>query len=215
MNNATRVTVGVFGAVAALAGIEHGIGEVLQGNVAPGGVVIASWPDSALFRTLNGEPAMTLVPNLLASGILAILASLAFLAWATLFVQKKHGGLVLFSLSIVMLLLGGGFGPPLLGIILAVTASRIHGPLAWWRRHLSVGLQGTLGRIWLPSLVAGLVFWLLLCPGVPILGYFFGVDNPFLVLAAFLLAMGFLLLTIITGFAHDIQRQAERTSAAF
>ncbi|HJQ28224.1 MAG TPA: hypothetical protein VJ827_02710, partial [Rubrobacter sp.] len=77
--DATRVTVSTFGALAGLAGIEHGIGEVLQGNVAPDGVIILSWPESGLFRILAGEPAMTIVPSLLASGILAILVSMTFL----------------------------------------------------------------------------------------------------------------------------------------
>jgi len=35
--SATRITVSTFGAVMGLEGIEHGIGEVLQGNAAPEG----------------------------------------------------------------------------------------------------------------------------------------------------------------------------------
>ena len=69
--SATRVTVSTFGVLAGLAGIEHGIGEVFQGNVAPDWVMIESWPDSEVFDILSGEPAMTLVPNLLLTGILA------------------------------------------------------------------------------------------------------------------------------------------------
>jgi hypothetical protein len=103
MNKTTKATVSVFGVVAGLAGLEHGVGEMLQGNKAPGGVVIQSWPDSPWFAILNGEPAMTIVPNLLLTGILAILVSLAFLAWASLFVHRKNGGLVLIILSIIML----------------------------------------------------------------------------------------------------------------
>src|SRR6266498_2748870 len=118
MRNATKVTVATFGALAGLAGLEHGIGETLQGNRAPDGMLIVSWPGSAFFRIVAGEPAMTIVPNMLVTGILAILVSLAFLMWVTMFVQRKHGGLVLILLSLVMLLVGGGFGPPLLGIIL-------------------------------------------------------------------------------------------------
>jgi hypothetical protein len=98
MPNATRVTVSTFGAIAGLAGIEHAIGEVLQGNRAPYGVMILSWPRSDLFEILAGEPAMTIVPNLLVTGILAIAVSLVFLVWATVFVGRKHGGLVLILL---------------------------------------------------------------------------------------------------------------------
>ncbi len=101
MRNATRVTVSTFSALAILA----------QGNVAPEGVMILSWPGSGLFGILAGEPAMTIVLNLLVTGILAILVSLVFLMWATVFVQRKHSSLVLILLSIVMLLVGGGFDP--------------------------------------------------------------------------------------------------------
>jgi hypothetical protein len=114
--NATSATVSVFGSFVGLAGLEHGIGEVLQGNVAPAGTVFPSWPGSAFFRSVAGEPAMSLVPNLLASGILSILVSLLFLVWAVAFPHRKHSGLVLVLLSIVLLLVGGGFGPPLLAI---------------------------------------------------------------------------------------------------
>ena len=51
---------------------------MLQGNVAPEGIMILSWPDSEVFAILAGEPAMTIVPNLLITGILAILFSLLF-----------------------------------------------------------------------------------------------------------------------------------------
>lgn len=206
--SATRAVVSTFGAMAALAGLEHGMGEILQGNVAPGGTVFLSWPDSAFFEILGGEPAMSLIPNLLVSGILAILVSLVFLMWATLFVQRKYGGLALILLSIVLLLVGGGFGPPLLGIILGLTATRINAPLTWWRTRLSVGARRFLGQLWPWFFTAAVVTWLLLLPGLSILAYYFGVDNPNLVLAVIPCAFGFLLLSILSGFAHDAQGQA-------
>jgi hypothetical protein len=48
-----------------------------------------------VFDILAGEPAMTIVPGLLATEILAIVVSLIFLMWATAFVRRKHGALVL------------------------------------------------------------------------------------------------------------------------
>jgi hypothetical protein len=168
MRNATSVTVSTFGA---LAGIEHGIGEVLQGNVAPEGVMILSWPDSEMFEILSGEPAMTFVPNLLVTGILAILISLILLVWVTMFVERKHGGLVLILLSVVMLLVGGGFGPPIIGIIVGVAATRINAPLSWWRTHLYSGSRRFLAKVWPWSYVAGIFAWLLLLPGTILLDY--------------------------------------------
>ncbi|HEX9118128.1 MAG TPA: hypothetical protein VGA61_18835, partial [Anaerolineae bacterium] len=65
MTNATRVTVSTFGGLVALAGLEHGIGEALQGNVAPARIFISSWAGPGPFDALGGEPALTIVPNLL------------------------------------------------------------------------------------------------------------------------------------------------------
>jgi hypothetical protein len=211
VRDAARVRVSTFGAIAGLAGIEHGIGEVLQGNVAPNRLIILSWPESELFRILAGEPAMTIVPNLLATGILAILVSLIFLVWATLFVQPKHGGPVLLLLSVVMLLVGRGFDPPLLGIIVGIAATRINAPLAWWRAHLTSGSRRLLANLWPWSFVAGVIAWLSLLPGTLLLDFYFGVSDldvmvpilAFTVLSAF----GLLLFTVFAGFAHDVQRQ--------
>ncbi len=212
--NATRAVVSTFGVIAALAGIEHGIGEILQGNIAPGGIVFLSWPHSPFFENLGGEPAMTLIPNLLVSGILASFFSLVFLLWATLFAERKNSGLILMLLSVVMLLVGGGFGPPLLGLILSATATRIHAPLTWWRTRLSVGLRNFLSKVWLWSFVAAVTAWLLLLPGSSLLAYYLGVNNANLVLTLILCAFGFLALTIFTGFAHDAERKTDLPRAS-
>jgi hypothetical protein len=210
MRNATKVTVSTFGVLAGLAGIEHGIGETLQGNRAPDGIMIVSWPESELFRIVGGEPAMTIVPNLRVTGILAILVSLVFLVWVTMFVQRKHSSLVLILLSFVMLLVGGGFGPPLLGVILGVAATMIHAPFRWWRAHLSRGAGRVLRTLWPWSFVAGVLAWLFLFPGSLLLDYVVGVNHPgrtisMSAFAAFVL----LLLTIFTGFAYDMQPQTD------
>ena len=212
MRSATQVVVSTMGILMGLAGIEHGIGETLQGNIAPSGIMFPSWPGSAFFRIVGGEPAMTIVPNLLVTGILAILFSLIFLVWATMFVQRKNGGLVLILLSIVMLLVGGGIFPPIIGIIIGALGTRINAPSTWWRAHLSVGLRHFLEKVWPWSFVACLIAWLLLFPGINILGYFFGVNDPNLTVILVFFALGSLLLTIFTGFAHDIQKQIETAS---
>lgn len=72
---------------------------------------------------------MTVVPNLLVTGILAIVDSLVFTVWATMFVHRRHGGLVLILRSVSMLLVGGGQSPPIFGVILGVAATRINAPL--------------------------------------------------------------------------------------
>jgi hypothetical protein len=50
MKNATQVTVSTLGFLMGVAGVEHGIGEILQGNIAPSGIVFPSWPDRHFSR---------------------------------------------------------------------------------------------------------------------------------------------------------------------
>lgn len=85
--------------LAALAGIEHGVGEILQSAVASPGVVLQSWPDTASFAILNGEPAMTMIPNPLAPGTVAVAAALAVGVWSV-YAGRRRGGLVLVALSV-------------------------------------------------------------------------------------------------------------------
>jgi hypothetical protein len=211
---ATRVAVSTLGVIIGVAGIEHGIGEALQGNVAPDGIVFLSWPESDAFRILGGEPALTVVPNLLVTGILAIVISLAFLVWVTTFVERPHGGLVLLLLSAAMLLFGGGVAPPFLGALLALAASRINAPLRWWHAHLSVRGRHRLARLWPWVLMLDVVAWLLLIPGSVILGALTSADNPDpvapgLVYGLILAAVAFLLGALGAALARDSLGQAE------
>jgi hypothetical protein len=201
VKSATRVLVSSLGTLAGLAGIEHGIGEMLQGNVAPEGLVILSWPGSELFRILGGEPAMTIVPSLFVTGILAVLVSLVYILWATALARRKHSGLVLVLLSIVMLLVGAGFGTLFLGLIVGLAATRIDAPLP-----LPAGAGRILARVWPWSYAACVASWLLLLPGTIVLAYLLGTDNvTAAVPALILLAFGSMLVAFLAAFARDSQ----------
>ena len=202
MRSATRVVASVFGVFAGLGGLEHGYFEMLQGNVKPSSIMINSigppcQPDTVWHAC---EPAMTIIPNFFITGILAIIVGLIVLIWAAAFVQRKNGGLVLILLSILMLFVGGGIFPPLIGIIGGVVGTRINKPLTWWRARLSDKSVRFLAKLWPWSLVA-FFLWLF---GQWIIGYFF---NEFLMKSGLLiplLIIGLLLLTVFTAFAHDI-----------
>lgn len=210
MNRATRTVVSSMGVFMALAGVEHGVGEMLQGSAAASGLVFPSWPDSEFLEVVAGEPAMSVIPNLLVTGILAILISLAALVWSTVYIGRKQGAPVLLLLSIILLLAGGGFGPPLLGIILTIAATRINAPLTWWRDHIGIGLRRFLGKAWLPVFIACLIAWLMLFPGTSILSMFLTLDGPSLIPVLALCAFGFLLLAIVTALAGDsIRKETE------
>ncbi|HII41130.1 MAG TPA: hypothetical protein HA326_07960, partial [Thermoplasmata archaeon] len=105
---ATRIVVSTIGVILGVSGIEHGVGEVLQGNVAPPAGVFPAWPGSSFFRIFNGEPAFSLVPNLFATGVLAMLVGALVVTWAALGITRKRGGWVLVGLLLVQFLVGGG-----------------------------------------------------------------------------------------------------------
>jgi len=120
--NKTRAAASIIGIFAGLGGASHGPGEMLQGNIAPSGIIIEAWPE---LTALNGEPAMTIVPSFLVTGVLTIIFGLLVAIWAAKFVQRKNGGLVLILLSIIMLLVGGGLFPPVFGVAAGIIGIRI------------------------------------------------------------------------------------------
>ena len=52
-----------------------------------------------------------------------------------MFVRRKNGGLIQLLLSIAMLLVGGGFAPPIVGILASVAGLGINTSHTWWRTH--------------------------------------------------------------------------------
>jgi hypothetical protein len=114
MRRATRILAAALGVFAGFGGPEHGIFEIMQGNVPPEGIFIASMgppcnPEEVWHAC---EPAMTIIPNFLVTGILAVIIGIATMVWAAFFVHRRRGGLVLILLSIALLLVGGVYSLP-------------------------------------------------------------------------------------------------------
>ena len=203
--SAVRIVASTFGVLAGLGGVTNGTGETLQGNIAPSGIMINSWTEGPIATNMGGEPAMTIVPNLLITGVLTILISLAVLVWAAAFVHGKNDGLVLILLSIIMLLVGGGFAPPIIGIIAGVAGLGINAPQTWWYNWLPVSIRRFLAGLWPWVFGVCVINGVFLVVGSIILVFFFGLNNPDLFVNSFLFAVLSLLLTVFTGVAHDSQ----------
>ena len=72
-----RITIAVASLLRILArvdGASHGPSEILQGNIAPGAIIIEAWPELTI---LAGEPARTLIPSFRVSGIVTVIIGLA------------------------------------------------------------------------------------------------------------------------------------------
>ena len=84
MRKATRIAAIVFGVLAGIAGLGHGVTEILQGNNRPPSFMFASIGDPCIPEKAwhACEPAMTLLPNLLLAGILAVAFGLLMIIWS-------------------------------------------------------------------------------------------------------------------------------------
>jgi MFS family permease len=142
---------------------------------------------------------MTIVPSFLITGILATILGVITMIWAARFVHRKNGPLVLILLSVTLLLCGGGFFPPVIGIVGGVVATRINAPLKEQPGRPPGRISRFLAGLWPWSLVAFFT-WLF---GQFVIGHFF---NDFLMESGFLaplLILGLMILSIASGFARD------------
>jgi di/tricarboxylate transporter len=144
--------------------------------------------------------------------------------WSVWFADRRHGGLVLIGLSIVLLLVGGGFGPPLIGVLVGITAigmgrpppravtpaSRLLSRLYPWPLVVTVlALLGLApGTVLLRHFVVVAAFRG--CCGISwLLRHFVGLDETLLVIVLVVTAFASLFLALITARARD--RRPEST----
>jgi hypothetical protein len=132
------MTVQWLGVLATATGVEHGIGDIAQGWQRPPGLVFPSWAESEAFRLLGGEPAMSVIPNYVISGLASVAVAIVLAVWCATQLHRRSTGLVIVLVSLVLLLVGGGFGPPLIGVIVGVLASRIGAAPRRWADPLWV-----------------------------------------------------------------------------
>jgi hydroxyacylglutathione hydrolase len=212
--SAMGVSVAILGVICGLSGFEHGFFELLQGNVAAKGQNIYAIGEANRFWSHGTEPAFTIVPNFLITGILAMTVSLLLIFCATWFVQRnRYGGPILMLLSIVQYLVGGGIPAPFLALVMGVAAIWINRPLTWRWAILPAGARRVLAAPWLWLVIAlSLVF----CTTIvgAIFGVLPGVTDPNKVtnlLLELLYAMeGLLPLMVISILAHDSLMQTDR-----
>ncbi|WP_152031839.1 hypothetical protein [Longilinea arvoryzae] len=205
MREATGKVAAWLGIAAGLAGIEHGYFEILQGGARPESLMIASMgtpciPEQAWNRC---EPALTLLPTFLVTGIAALILGLVILVWSAAFLRRKSGSWILMGLCGALLVCGGGFFPPLIGLVGGLCGLAIHKPL-------DTGAPGKFiafaAKIW-PWPLALLMVWLV---NQFTVGYFF---NDFLqrfMAFGVVLILLLLPLSVLVAYAHDRARQGAR-----
>jgi hypothetical protein len=201
-NQSTRLYVTIQGSLIGLVSMVHGVAEIMQGNRPTEGML------------LKDVGAFTLIPNYLFTGIATILVGLGILVWSIRFIHTQHGATGFLILSIVSFLVGGGIGEVVLFLITWGVAMQIRQPLTWWRKNLPEKSRKWLAKMWRLNFVAGYFFifvgvllWLVFTP--PWMAF----ENKSLLMlyacwASLLIGLAFQVLTIVSGFARDIQMQA-------
>ena len=213
MNKAVRKTVSVLGTIFGVSGMCHGFFEILQGNQPTGGFYISAIGPAQQMWPHGTEPALTLIPNFLFSGIAAMLVGLVMIVWSLFFVHRKHGPAVLLLLFILLLLLGGGVAQIIFFPFIWLVATRINASLAWWDKSLPTGLKKFLVGLWPADLV--LVSLLLVSALVmAVTGCFPLVSDPntiVMIMVGFLgLVLLFLPVVYISAFSRDlVQREGK------
>lgn len=122
MNSPFRLSISVLGIYAGLLAIEHGIFEILQGAAPTQGLLINAirrcQPENVWHACF---PALTVLPNFLITGIVAVVLGLSAIVWAVRFTEKSRAMVLL---SILILAFGGGFVPAFIGMVSGIAAGR-------------------------------------------------------------------------------------------
>jgi hypothetical protein len=204
-----RVLAAVCGTLAGVGGLVHGVGEMVQGGAAPTGIVFDSWVDGPIARNLGGEPAMTVVPSLLITGVLTLVVSSALIVWSVRALDRRRAGTGLVLLSATMVLVGGGFGPPILGMLAGLVAGGAHTPVTQWAGRLSGRAGQALAAIWPTMFWVCAVNVVFLVLGSLVIGGLLGLAVPDLFVASLFLAVLSMPLAAVAGVADRVAHERD------
>lgn len=197
--SASRLLVIVEGTLVGLTGMIHGLFEISQGNTSTGGFL------------LEKIGAFTILHNYLLTGITAICVGLALILWTIGFIHKKNGPIVFLGLAILLFLVGGGFAQVVFFLIAFGVSNRINQPPPWVKTDVSAHARAWLARGWLPFFITGFLFflagitiWLVFTPPGTVY------EEHHLLYwtcwSALVIGLAFQILTIVSGFARDVER---------
>ena len=200
-------TIGVFFGL--FSGVNHGFFEFLQGNKPTDGLIINAIGEAQRFWVEGTEPAFTLIPNFMITGIVSMIVGLVIAIWSIWFLPRKRGRTVFLGLFILSFLVGGGIGQAFFFVPAWAFATRIDRLLAWWRKVLPRITWPFLSKLWVVLLVLATIA-MLIGLEMAIFGYFPGLTNSETlqnVNMVFVFGSAILyVLSFIAGFGHELRR---------
>ncbi|MBD3166960.1 hypothetical protein GF324_10200 [bacterium] len=208
MNRTLARTTSIFGTVLGLAGFNHGLFEVLQGNKPVEGVFIPAIGPSMQMWEHGSEGAFTLLPTYLSAGIATMLVSLIAIFWSIRCIHLRRGPLVFLLLFILLFLTGGGIGHVIIFTITWAFATRIHRPLPLWKKILPPAVRPVTAGLWpwitgLSVLLYLLALWIAVTGKVP--GVMEDGQALIVMLVSILSALVLMVLSNIAAIARDLE----------
>ena len=213
--NATHViaaSIGVFFGL--FSGVNHGFFELLQGNKPTDGLVINAIGEAQRFWFEGTEPAFTLIPNFILTGIASIIVGLVIAIWSIWFLPGKHGRTIFLGLFVLSFLVGGGIGQAFFFIPAWAFATRMDKPLTWWQKVLPRNTWPLLSNLWIVLLVLATIA-MLIGLEMAIFGLFPGISDPETLQNANMTfvfgAVILYVLSFIAGFGHELRRMEQKS----
>ena len=155
------------------------------------------------------EPAFTVIPNVMLTGITSVIVGLAIVIWSIWFLPTRHGRSVYLGLFILSFMVGGGIGQVFFFLPAWAFATRLGKPLNWWRRVLPRSAWPFLSKLWIATLALATAL-MSIALEIGIFGLLPGLTEPesiqnaamiFMFSSAILYVASF-----IAGFGHELQR---------
>lgn len=121
----------------------------------------------------------------------------------------KYGARVLAILTVILLLVEGGFAPMFGAIFSIALATRINKPLTWWNTHIPDSIRSLLAKSWKWSLIICVAVYLFCVVsaifGWPLLAFLDAQTTNSILLIIGLGILVIMLYVAIAGFANDIE----------
>lgn len=209
----TKLSVATFSSILGIAGIEHGVGEILQGNLKPDSFFIKSWPNNEHYDILAGEPAFTILTGIpiYITGILAVLVSTLIIIYSIFLLEKTCTRFIFPVLIISLFLFGGGMaGPVLMGILLSWATFRKSPVTNSFKEKKPI--RELLKPIWKFVYPVSIIGWLLLWPGLVLLGVVGIVPDASVVYILSSISLITFILTIFSARAYDDLENIEKNN---
>ncbi len=198
----TRAIASTFGAIAGLSNLAYAAAEALERHARP----------TAGFFTLNGQPAITILPDMLLTGVIGLCLSLAFTLCALFFAKRWQGGLAMLLIACLQIPFGAGLVRLFQAIIYSLVGTRIGRPLKFWAAILRQPSRSKLSWFWpLSFIVCAILYVIHVLTGiVPT----FTAAEPLRSILIYLGGYGnlvFFLLMLVCGFARELDIRDELT----